>query len=159
MEMMTVGEAARAVGVSAKAIRIWESKGLIPTAERTKSGYRIFTNTDLGRLRFIRQAKALGLTLDEIRDIIDLQHAGACPCDRVVRAIDTHLSAIDQSIADLTQLRNTLANARGAADIGCLDESNGIVCHIIDQVECGGNQSASIQAKCKMPLVNDVGRL
>jgi len=77
MDMMTVGETARAVGVSTKAIRVWESRGLIPAAERTATGYRSFTATDLDRLRFIRQAKTLGLTLSEIGRIIATQYAGA----------------------------------------------------------------------------------
>ena len=51
--MMTVGEAAKAVGVSPKAIRVWESRGLIPQIQRTATGYRTFTETDLASLRFI----------------------------------------------------------------------------------------------------------
>ncbi|MGI8405868.1 MAG: heavy metal-responsive transcriptional regulator [Thermomicrobiales bacterium] len=135
MESMTVGEAAKAVGVSAKAIRLWESRGLIPPAERTSAGYRTFADSDLVTLRFIRQAKSLGLTLDEIRDIIDVQHAGASPCDRVVQAIDAHLSTIDRSIADLLQLRKILTVARSAAGMACPDERNGVVCHIIERAE------------------------
>ena len=76
---MTVGAAAAATGVSAKAVRLWESKGLLPAAARTEAGYRLFTEDDLDVLRFIRQAKALGLTLPEIKDIIDLQRDGATP--------------------------------------------------------------------------------
>ncbi len=87
MDVITVGEAARVIGVSAKAIRLWEAKGLIPAAKRTTAGYRSFTDTDLARLRFIRQAKALGLTLEEIRSIVATQRAGSSPCDRVRQAI------------------------------------------------------------------------
>lgn len=83
---MTVGAAAKAVGVSAKAVRLWEAKGLLLPAERTDSGYRVFTDDDLDVLRFIRKAKALDLTLSEIKDIIDLQRGGATPCARVTRS-------------------------------------------------------------------------
>jgi DNA-binding transcriptional MerR regulator len=149
MDVKTIGGAARAVGVSTKAIRLWESRGLIPKAERSKSGYRTFTDADLARLRFVRQAKTLGLTLGEIRDIIDLEHTGARPCGRVVQAIDTHFSAIDQSIADLLQLRNTLAVARGAANTVCGDVSIGAFCHIIEQVKFEENQS--LKPACAYP--------
>lgn len=140
MDMMTVGEAARAVGVSTKAIRIWESRGLIPAAERTATGYRAFTATDLDRLRFIRQAKTLGLTLNEIGSIITMQHAGASPCDRVRQAIDSHLAAIDRKMADLVQLRAVLTAARDAGDTVCFGDRDGIVCQIIEGT---GEQNAS----------------
>ncbi len=134
MAVMTVGEAAKAVGVSSKAIRVWESRGLIPHAERTKSGYRTFNETDLASLRFIRQAKALGLTLAEIGDVLDLRQAGASPCGRVVQAFDTHLATIDRTIADLVQLRRTLSLARDAANEICPIDQTGIVCHIIERI-------------------------
>lgn len=54
---MTVGTAAKAAGVSAKAVRLWEAKGLLPPAERTQAGYRLFSNNDVAVLQFIRQAK------------------------------------------------------------------------------------------------------
>jgi DNA-binding transcriptional MerR regulator len=82
---MTVGAVAKAAGVSAKAVRLWESKGLLPPAERSQAGYRIFTEDDLGVLRFIRQAKTLGLTLPQIKDILDLQRGG----QHSVRSTDT----------------------------------------------------------------------
>lgn len=131
--MLTVGEAAEAVGVSCKAIRVWEARGLIPQAERTASGYRKFAETDLAPMRFIRQAKALGLTLGEIREVLDLRHAGANPCGRVVEAIDTHVATIDQAIADLVQLRHTLTLAKDCADTACPAGETGMVCHIIER--------------------------
>lgn len=134
MDMMTVGEAARAVGVSTKAIRVWESRGLIPAAKRTATGYRSFTATDLDRLRFIRQAKTLGLTLNEIGSIIATQHAGASPCDRVRQAIDSHLAAIDRQMADLGQLRDVLTSARSTTQTACPDDRDGTMCHIIERV-------------------------
>lgn len=140
MDVMTVGEAARAVGVSTKAIRVWESKGLIPVAARTTTGYRLFTATDLDRLRFIRQAKTLGLTLSEIGTIIAMQHAGASPCDRVRQAIDNHLAAIDQKMADLVQLYAVLTAARNAGDTVCRNDRDGVVCQII---ESAGEQDAN----------------
>lgn len=132
MDVMTVGEVARIVGVSTKAIRFWEARGLIPVAERTATGYRSFTDTDLDRLRFIRRAKALGLTLGEIRSIIDMQRAGASPCDRVRQVIDSHLTTIDRKMADLVQLRNVLTAARNAADTACPDDPAVTFCHIIE---------------------------
>lgn len=129
---MTVGAAASKVGVSAKAIRLWESHGLLPPAERTPAGYRIFSDDDLGVLRFIRQAKALGLTLPEIKDILELQRGGAAPCDRVTELLDAHVREIDRTIADLRELRRTLTAARGAARDSKRRGEHAVVCHIIE---------------------------
>lgn len=140
MRLMTVGEAAHAAGVSPKAIRLWEARGLIPKAERTNTGYRTFTDADLATLIFIRQAKTLGLTLSEINDVIELQGAGVSPCGRVLEAIDAHLAAINQSIADLLQLRQTLARAKDGADQECSGEGNGSACPIIERAAFDGEQ-------------------
>lgn len=68
-----MGKAAQATGLSAKAVRLYEAKGLLPTAERTEAGYRTYTDDDLAVLRLIRQAKTLGLSPSEIRDILELR--------------------------------------------------------------------------------------
>src|ERR1700742_3888036 len=81
--MHTVGAAAKAVGVSPKAVRIWEAKGLLPPAARTEAGYRLFSDDDISILRFILRARTLGLTLPEIKKILDLHRQGTAPCDQV----------------------------------------------------------------------------
>lgn len=129
MRQMTVGEAARTVDVSSKAIRLWESKGLIPEATRTEAGYRLFSDTDLAKLSFIRHAKTLGLTLNEIREIIQVQHTGISPCSKVIHAIDAHLIEIDRTLADLHRLRRTLAEAKNTHGTSA-DSSN--MCPIIE---------------------------
>jgi DNA-binding transcriptional MerR regulator len=130
--MLTVGAAARAAGVSAKAVRLWEAKGLLPPAERTDAGYRMFTDDDLDVLRFIRQAKTLGLTLPEIKDIINLQRAGTTPCGRVTDLLDTHIAEIDRAIAELRQLRRSLASARQTARDSQRRGQHVTVCRIIE---------------------------
>lgn len=129
---MTVGTAAKAAGVSAKAVRIWEAKGLLPPAERTEAGYRLFTDHDLGVLRFIRQAKTLGLTLAEIRDILDLQRDGAAPCTRVTELLDARIAEIDRTLADLRALRRSLATARSSARESQRRGEAAVVCRIIE---------------------------
>lgn len=130
----TVGAAAEAAGVSAKAVRLWESKGLLPIAERTDAGYRLFTDTDVGILRFIRQAKGLGLTLAEIKDVLDLQREGGTPCGRVTALLDNHIAEIDHALADLRQLRRSLVEARRAAQESQARGDDAVVCCIIETV-------------------------
>lgn len=118
--------------MSAKAVRLWEANGLLPPAQRTDSGYRVFTDDDLDVLRFIRQAKALDLRLAEIKDIIDLQRGGATPCDRVTALLDSHIADIDRTMADLHDLRHTLAEARRTAQASAHRGEHAMVCHIIE---------------------------
>jgi len=65
-DRLTVGQVARAAGVSAKAVRLYEERGLLPLAERSEAGYRIFTGQDVETTRFIRRARGLGLGLDVV---------------------------------------------------------------------------------------------
>lgn len=129
---MTIGVAAEAAGVSAKAVRIWESRGLLPAAERTAAGYRVFTQDDVEILRFIRQAKSLDLSLAEIADVLDLQRGGAVPCGRVTALLDVHIDRIDRTIADLRRLRRSLDRARQTAREGQRLGKDAVVCSVIE---------------------------
>ncbi|MGW0734768.1 MerR family DNA-binding protein [Streptomyces sp. NPDC002851] len=133
MKGVTVGKAAELAGVSRKAIRLWEAKGLLPEAERTEAGYRLFAEADLDVLRFIRRAKALGLTLDEINDILDLQRGGAQPCGRVTEMLDAHLDQINRTLAELRQLRRALLAARRTAQTVRRSGGEAVVCQIIER--------------------------
>lgn len=129
---MTVGAAADIAGVSAKAVRHWESTGLLPPAERTSGGYRLYTPADIDILRFIRQAKTLGLTLTEIKEILNLQRDGGTPCDRVTTLLDNHIAEIDRTLNDLRQLRRTLTQARRTAQQSQDRGEPAVVCCIIE---------------------------
>lgn len=132
LDRVTVGQAAKLTGVSPKAIRLYERKRLLPPAERTEAGYRLFTHDDLAVLQFIRQAKTLGLTLGEIKDILDLQRRGERPCSEVTRLLDVRIVDIDRAIADLRQLRRTLATARRTADEARKRGEAAVVCSIVE---------------------------
>ncbi len=132
MELLTIGKAAALTGHSAKAIRLYETKGLLPEAERTESGYRLLTPDDVAILHFIRRAKTLDLGLQEIKDILDLQRDGEQPCRRVITMIDTHLVDIDQKLRDLRQLRQSLLSVREAAGTARREGSDAVVCQIIE---------------------------
>lgn len=132
MKDMTVKAAAEAARVSPKAVRLWESKGLLPPAERTDAGYRLFTSEDVDVLRFIRQAKTLDLSLAEIKDILDLQRDGAAPCGHVTALLDAHIGEIDRTLADLRALRRLLVEVRRTARDSQRRGEDAVVCQIIE---------------------------
>src|SRR6266545_3647819 len=121
----TVGKAAQTAGLSAKAVRLYEAKGLLPPADRTD------TDDDIAVLRFIRQAKTLGLSLSEIRDILDLRRGGTTVCRHVVALLDQRIREIDRTITELRHLRHALADTRSHAKRHQTDDTDG-VCQIIE---------------------------
>ena len=128
----SVGAAAKAVGVSAKAIRIWEAKGLLPASGRTTAGYRQFTDDDIEILRFIGRAKTLGLTLPEIKSILDLHRQGTAPCDEVTALLGAHIREIDRAIGELQALRSSLSAALEGARHDQHRGRAATVCRIIE---------------------------
>lgn len=136
---INVGAAAKAARVSPKAVRLWEAKGLLPPAGRTEAGYRLFDQQDLGELKFIRQAKTLGLTLSEIKDILDLQRGGAAPCGRVIELLDAHIADIDQTLDELRQLRSSLSTAKNTARASQRRGESAVVCRIIENQQSDQN--------------------
>jgi MerR family copper efflux transcriptional regulator len=137
--MLTVGRIAAQSGLSPKAVRLYETAGLIDPPDRTPAGYRTYTSDALPVLRFIRQAQALGLSLKEIKRILDLQRRGQQPCELVTGLLDEHLAEIDQRIADLQALRETLQRARDRADQAADRGEPGVICHIIESTPTQGS--------------------
>lgn len=104
-----IGELARAAGVSAKTIRYYEDVGVLPTPQRTPNGYRHYGSGDIDRLRFIRDAQATGLRLNEIASIIDMRQHGVGTCEHVTMLLERHLSDLDHRIEELRLTREQLA--------------------------------------------------
>lgn len=129
---ITVGEAARRAGVSPKAVRLYETRGILSPADRTEAGYRTYTERDVDILRFVRRARALGLRLEEIRRIVDLQRQGAQPCGTVIEFLERHVHDIDRTLRDLRALRKDLTRALEAAKSSARRGEDVVVCPIIE---------------------------
>lgn len=106
-----IGELAKRIGVSVQTVRFYERLGLLPQPPRKDSGYRVYSEPALKRLLFIRQAKSLGFSLDEIRDILRMRERGDCPCGEVISVAERHLHAIEQQLRTLTKFREGLKQA------------------------------------------------
>lgn len=132
LQGLTIGQAARAAGVTRKAVRVYEAKGLLPRAERSTAGYRLYTPEDVDLLTFIRRARTLGLHLDDVREVLEIRHGGTPPCDAVRSLLDERVAEIDATIDDLLALRQTLTETRRAADDRPCGELS-TICSIIEE--------------------------
>jgi DNA-binding transcriptional MerR regulator len=106
---MRIGELTRQSGVPATALRFYEQAGLLQTPERTSSGYRVYDADVLPRLRFIRAAQAVGLTLDDIRQILRIRDDGTAPCQHVLILLEQRRAEVAARIRELRQLERDLA--------------------------------------------------
>jgi MerR family mercuric resistance operon transcriptional regulator len=102
----SIGKLAAAGGVGVETIRFYQRKGLLETPERD-SGIRRYGSDDLRRLRFIRQAQSAGFTLEEIRELLDLEASGDRKRARELAA--DRIQALDRKIAELTSARDSLS--------------------------------------------------
>ena len=105
---MNIGEAAKASGVSAKMIRHYEETGLVPKAGRTTSGYRVYRDTDVHVLRFVRRARDLGFSLPEIKALLGLWGNRRRASADVKRLATKHVEELDRRIDEMQAMRRTL---------------------------------------------------
>jgi MerR family copper efflux transcriptional regulator len=106
--LLNIGEAARASGVSAKSIRHYETVGLIPPAKRTFANYRLYTRNDVETLRFIRHARNVGFSLENIQALLTLWQDRNRNSADVKRMTLGHIRELDSKINELQAMRNTL---------------------------------------------------
>lgn len=130
---MTIGKAARQAGVTAQAIRYYERQGLLPPPQRTHTGYRLYGTEVVGRLNFIRQARDLGLSLAEIKEIFRLSEAGSAPCCRVRELLTGKLDELARRISEMTRFRSELqAFLRKIANVPDQSDASSQVCQLIE---------------------------
>lgn len=111
---LTVSALAKRTGVPSRTIRYWEQRELLPRAERSPAGYRLFGPDGIHYVDFIQKAKSIGLTLSEITTVLALSRAGRNPCPEVVGWIAHKSEAIEQQIRLLRRLHARLKTVRRA---------------------------------------------
>jgi len=119
----TIGHLAKATDTKVETIRYYERIGLLAAPGRTQGNYRVYGGDALSRLSFIRRARDLGFSLDQIRNLLDLAGRAQGDCASVDVLATEHLAEIDRKLADLTALRRELAalvsSCRGGAIGAC----------------------------------------
>jgi Cu(I)-responsive transcriptional regulator len=110
---MNIGQAARASGVSAKMIRYYEQTGLIRPADRTDSNYRSFSDRDVNDLRFVKRARVLGFSVDEIANLLSLWRDRGRPSREVKAVAEHHIQDLEARIAEMQAMADTLRHLSG----------------------------------------------
>jgi DNA-binding transcriptional MerR regulator len=127
-----IGELAASQGVDSKTIRYYESVGVLPDPERSPSGYRIYHRDDEARLRFVKAARSLDLSLGEIKEILRLRDQGRAPCTYVTQALERRLGDVDEAIRELSRLKTELVRLRRRARQLPPRRAAGRYCHILE---------------------------
>ena len=124
---LSIGKLARDCGVKVQTIRYYEQIGLIPAARRSSGNQRQYTETHLDLLKFIRHSRALGFSLDQVRELLALREAPNRPCGEVDKIARRHLVDVEQKIAQLKSLQGELQNMVGQCAGGTVSS-----CRIIE---------------------------
>jgi DNA-binding transcriptional MerR regulator len=109
MTQLTVAELAEQAAVSPHTVRYYDRVGILPTPGRSPAGYRLYEQTAVERLRFIRGAQSVGLRLREVRNLLEIMDRGQCPCGHTEQLVRQHLTELDTEIRRLRNLKTELA--------------------------------------------------
>lgn len=138
----TIGQLASRLGVNPRTIRYYERIGLTPEPERSGGGYRLYDTNDEDRLRFIKSAQRIGLTLGEIKETLAFRERGEPPCDYVASVIEQRLIEVNQRLRDLREFKRELSELRDRIRTqGTARQQDGAYCHYIQTA--GGSQPDS----------------
>lgn len=107
--VMNIGAAAQASGVSAKMVRHYEEIGLIPKAKRTYAGYRMYTQGDVHTLRFIKQSRNLGFSIEKIGQLLALWQDRRRTSRKVKELAQAHILELEERIREMQDMKNTLS--------------------------------------------------
>ena len=128
-----ISEAARLAGVSARMVRHYESLGLLQGVARSEGGYRQYTEADVHSLHFIRRARDLGFSIEEIATLLDLWHDRSRTSAQVKRIAQSHIDQLTQRIAAMQAMQRTLQTL-----VGCCQGDDRPECPILDDLAGGG---------------------
>lgn len=132
MGSLKIGELAKRLDLNTQTIRYYERVGLLPEPERTESGYRLYREEDERRLEFIKNARNVGLTLGEVKEVLAFHERGEPPCAYVTKTIARRSEEIERQISELTKFKRELDRLYERARREPVQEpEDGSYCHII----------------------------
>lgn len=150
---MNIGEAAEAAGVSAKMIRHYEQIGLLPAASRTEAGYRQYGERDVSVLRFIRQSRRLGFSMEQIAELLGLWSDQGRAAREVKALAQSHLDELEQKMREIAEMQAALKTLVHACHGG--DDPN---CAILHQLAIASPEAPQPGAVGAQPIRKAKGR-
>ena len=130
---LRIGELAFAAGVTTDTVRYYERLKILPRPSRTRAGYRLYSEEDAERLRFIKQAQSLGLSLDEVKGLLPARGSGLLECRRVRDLLSAKLVELDAKISHMRGFRKTLAAYLGECE-EALAGNRGDCCPVLFEI-------------------------
>jgi MerR family transcriptional regulator, copper efflux regulator len=110
-DLLKVGDVAKTAGVGVQTLHYYERLGLLRKPQRSAANYRLYSPGAIRRVQFIKKAQAIGLTLEETKQILDLKEHGHPPCGKVAELGEKHLQDIDTRLVQLRKYRHALLAA------------------------------------------------
>ena len=119
---LSIGKVARRAGIGVETIRFYEREGLLAAPARRDSGYRLYTEGVIGRIRFIRRAKELGFSLKEIKELLQLRRNSSSTCEDIREKAEAKITNVETKIAMLKKMKQALtelsAACKGRTSVG-----------------------------------------
>lgn len=130
---MQIGQLSKLSGCSIQTVRYYEKEHLIDPPQRSEGNFRIYNNSTLSRLKFIRRCRTLNITLAEIHQILDLQQIPSESCSQVSKMIDQHIDEVKSQIKELKELQTDLQGLREKCHDGTVIDKCGILENLAEQ--------------------------
>jgi DNA-binding transcriptional MerR regulator len=134
---LTIGQLAKRIDLNPRTVRYYESVGILPDPERSESGYRLYSEADVHRVRFVRSARQLGFKLGEIKETLALRDRDEPPCGYVRAVIDQRLGEIDEQLRGLRAFQGELRRLRERMQGRAPGDDSGRYCHYIETAADG----------------------
>lgn len=131
-----IGDLARAAGIPAATIRYYEKIGLLSSPARSEGNYRRYGSDDLDRLVFVRRARELGFSIEQVKELLELADRQEEDCGTVMHLAQEHLADIEQKIRDLTTLKARLSTLALSCKGGKVAD-----CKILDALSPSGSEA------------------
>ncbi|MCM1982376.1 heavy metal-responsive transcriptional regulator [Lyngbya confervoides] len=130
--MLKVSQVSDQLGINPQTIYFYERIGLIPSPRRNESGYRLFSAVDVERLTFIARAKQLGLSLEDIREVLALREDQSLTCPEIQQRLRAKVAEIDQNIQQLLTLKSELMHWVDRCELSIGNQQLDHDCHVFD---------------------------
>lgn len=130
--LLKIGQLAKRLELNPRTIRFYEDAGILPAPVRTRGGFRLYGEPDIERLRFVKAAQRLGLSLGEIKEVMAFRDRGQAPCRYVAGVIEARLAEINERMRDLRALKAELTELQTRMGEQGIAARDGGYCHYIE---------------------------